>query len=288
MSAFYLGALGCSRVFAEFPEAGHEPMDELLRAPGTVYAALLCGQEAGGIVFELVGMTRPAPRPMRRDFRYGDIGVAKTAIAVADVEGFYRERQAALNFCSGPKSALVPGRGRYNFVYCRDPEGNLVEFFSGDDVPERQEYGGARWVGVSVTDLERSMSFYREHFGLEKVVIDVHEGFSGLVDEVSGGTGTRVRSCLLAAGGQGDGMVELFEVMKPRGRSIPFAARWGDFGYLQLCLNCSGVEEMAAHCEQHGIEFLTGLKRFDDERAGVFIYVRDPDGIPVEFLDFKQ
>jgi len=32
-------------------------------------------------------------------------------------------------------------------------------------------------------------------------------------------------------------MIELFEVMEPRGRSMPFAAGWGDFGYLQVCLN---------------------------------------------------
>jgi catechol 2,3-dioxygenase-like lactoylglutathione lyase family enzyme len=286
MKAFYKEGLACTSIFADFPEARHEPMDDMLRSRDTAFAALLCRQEAGGILFELVGMTRPEPRPLRRDFRYGDIGVAKMTVAVADADRFYREHKDGLAFCSRPKSATLPGWGKYDFVYCRDPEGNLIEFFSNSNAPVEGDFGGARWVGVSVTDLERSMACYREHFGLDKVVIDVHEGFSGLVDEVSGSAGTRVRSCLLASR-QGEGMVELFEVMQPRGRSIPFATRWGDYGYLQLCLNCADVEDMAAHAENQGIGFLTGLKEFDGEPVGYFIYIQDPDGIPVEFLDFK-
>ena len=230
MKAFYQGELAAGDVFAEIPESAHEPMDEVVRS-GNVYSAVLCGQEGGGIVFELVRMVEPEPRPLRRDFRYGDIGVAKTTIAVDDVARLYRERQDGINFCSEPKSAAIQGRGNYRFVYCKDPEGNLIEFVSSDVVPVATGFGGARWVGVSVTDLERSMSFYRKQFKMEKVVIGVHEGFSGLVDEVSGADDTRVRSCLLA-NRRGEGMVELFEVTRPRGRSIPFASRWGDFGYL--------------------------------------------------------
>ena len=69
--------------------------------------------------------------------------------------------------------------------------------------------------------------------------------------------------------------------------SIPFASRWGDFGYLQFCLNCDNAQEMALYCEKEGIEFLTHPQKFDDEKAGSFIYVKDPDGIPVEFLGFN-
>ena len=285
MKAFYQGVLACSKVFAEFPQVEHEAMSELLRTSGIVFSAILCSQEAGGIIFELAQMATPAPRAIRRDFRYGDIGVAKTTIAVSDLERFYGEQKGRINFLSRPKSVKIPKWGSYNFVYGKDPEGNLIELASGDSLPARNGFGGARWVGVSVTDLERSMSFYRKHFRLDKVIIDVHESFSGLVDEVSGGHRTGVLSCLLA-NSQGDGMVELFEVTRPRGRSIPFATRWGDFGYLQLCFNCDNVEEMAAYCEKEGLDFLTHLKVFNDERAGAFIYVRDPDGIPVEFLDF--
>jgi len=82
-------------------------------------------------------------------------------------------------------------------------------------------------------------------------------------------------------------MVELFEVVNPRGRSIPFGVNFGDFGYLQTCFYHSDIRGIAASCKEAGIEFLTDLKVMDDgipEHAGSFIYIRDPDGIPLEFL----
>lgn len=72
------------------------------------------------------------------------------------------------------------------FVYCRDPEGNLVEFVSITNVEVKGGFGGARSVGISVTDLERSIFFYQKHLGFDVMMISSHENFSGLVDEVSG------------------------------------------------------------------------------------------------------
>jgi catechol 2,3-dioxygenase-like lactoylglutathione lyase family enzyme len=86
-------------------------------------------------------------------------------------------------------------------------------------------------------------------------------------------------------------MVELFEVLEPRGRSIPFGVRWGDFGYLQVCLNGKqggDIFEIAAYFEKEGMEFLSGPQLMHDERQGAFFYMKDPDGIPVEFLVFLK
>ena len=185
---------------------------------------ILC-QKAGGILLELIHLSEPVPRPIRKDFRYGDIGVAKITVAVSDVREVYEELKDKANFCSLPKVAAIPGWTDYPFVYCRDPEGNLVELVSASARTEGI-FGGACSIGISVTDLERSVSFYRNLLGFHVAIIDIHEGFSGLVDEVSAGAHSRVRSCLLSANGKRDAMIELFEVLKPRGRSIPFSAIW--------------------------------------------------------------
>jgi catechol 2,3-dioxygenase-like lactoylglutathione lyase family enzyme len=283
MKSFYQDVLEFTNVFGEFPETEHEAMSEVLRMSPVVFKGIMFSQKAGGVSLELIQMTNPAPRAIRKDFRYGDIGVAKIAIAVPDVERFYGDYRDRLGFCSEPKAAAVPGWGEYPFVYCRDPEGNLIEFISGVNVPTHDKFGGIRWVGLSVTDLPRSVSFYQHYFGFDSVVIGSHEGFTGLVDEVSVGSHTRVRSCLLA-NSKGGGMLELFEVMEPRGRSIPFATNWGDFGYLQVCFYCENTHEMADYLEREGIEFLTRIKTIadDPEQAGSFMHIKDPDGIPVE------
>jgi catechol 2,3-dioxygenase-like lactoylglutathione lyase family enzyme len=243
-------------------------------------------QEPEGIFLELIQMKEPNPRSIRKDFKYGDIGVAKLTIAVSDVTKLYKEMENTINFCSAPKHVTIPGWGDYNFVYCRDPEGNLLEFTSGKDIHTKDKFGGVIRVGVSVSDLHRSKSFYQQHMDCKKVVIDDHECFSRLIDEISGSSMTKVRSCVLA-NSKGVGMLELFEVLEPRGRSIPFSTRWGDFGYLQVCFNCDDMSEIATHCEKEGIDLLCEPQVMDTDKPeleGAFLYVKDPDGIPLEFL----
>jgi catechol 2,3-dioxygenase-like lactoylglutathione lyase family enzyme len=138
--------------------------------------------------------------------------------------------------------------------------------------------------------LDRSVAFYRKYLGFDSLLIDNHDRFSGLIDEISGSAGTQIRSCVLA-NSKAEGMVELFEVVKPRGRSLPFATRWGDFGYLQVCLNGkqgADILQIASFFEKEGIEFLCGPQLMHDEKEGAFFYMKDPDGIPVEFLVFLK
>jgi catechol 2,3-dioxygenase-like lactoylglutathione lyase family enzyme len=290
MRSFYRDVLGFTNIFVDFPEAAYPALGEITRSANPVYAAVLFSQPAGGIILELTQMINPTPRPIRKDFRYGDIGLGKMTIRVSNLEGLYGDLAGEVNFCSKPKSISVPNFGNYRFVYCRDPEGNLIEFASWGDVERKEKFGGLSWVGISVTDLVRSREFYQRYLGFDRVFMETREGFSGLVDEVSGAKDTEVRSCVLACSGA-EGMVELFEVSHPRGRSIPFAVRWGDYGYLQVCLNGKqGVDifEIAAYFEREGMEFVCGPQLMGDEREGAFFYMKDPDGIPVEFLNFLK
>jgi catechol 2,3-dioxygenase-like lactoylglutathione lyase family enzyme len=286
MKSFYRNILEFNRVFLEFNVSEHEIMHELLRRSNVVFSGILFNQEEERILVELIRMTDPVPRAIRNDFRYGDIGVSKLTVAVSDLDRLYRDLEGKISFCSKPKLAKIPGWGDYYFVYFRDPEGNLIEFVSETNGQFQNRFGGVRSVGVSVTDLQRSISFYQKHLGLDRVVINSHESYSGLVDEVSGGNRTQVRSCVLA-NSKGSGMIELFEVISPRGRSIPFGTNFGDFGYLQVCFYCNNIEEVAAYCKKEGIEFLSRPQLMDDgmpEHAGSFLYAKDPDGIPIEFL----
>lgn len=284
MKAFYQETLEFSKAFAEFPEQEHN-MDEVFRMSHVKFKGVMFHQEAGGVIAELIQMTNPVPRPIRKEPRYGDIGVAKITIAVSDVEQLYRELKGKVNFCAKPKLTTVPGWGDYHFVYGRDLEGNLIEFISGPKIQVENRFGGARWIGTSVTDLERSKAFYQKYLGFDTVVINPHSSFSGLVDEVSGGNETQVRSCVIS-NSKGGGMLELFEVLTPRGRSVPFCAYWGDFGYLEIAIQCDDIHEMGRYFEKEGMEFLSRptLAIEEPEYEGWYLYIKDPDGIPVEVI----
>ncbi len=290
MKSYYRNFLELNNVFVEFPEGESEALSELIRTAHPRNASIFLSHETGGIIVGLTQMIYPVPRAIRKDFRYGDIGVAKLTIAASDLERLYEEMGDRLNCYSKPKSVMIPDWGEYRFMYCRDPEGNIIELISGEKVPVRSRFGSVRWLGVSVTDLPRSLAFYQKYLGFDTIVIRTHEHFSGLVDEVSGGRQTTVRSCVLASS-EGDGIVELFEVLKPRGRSIPFLTRWGDFGYTQVCLNGKAgldIYKIADYFEKEGMEFLSGPQLMHDEKGGGFFYIKDPDGIPLEFLVFNQ
>jgi catechol 2,3-dioxygenase-like lactoylglutathione lyase family enzyme len=290
MKSFYKDVLEQDKIFIEFPEGVSEALGELVRSPHPRNASVFLYHEEGDIILGLTRMIDPVPRAIRKDFRYGDIGVAKITISVSDPERFYREMGEKINCISKPKSVFIPGWGDYHFMYGRDPEGNLIEFISGEKAPVKNRFGGIQWLGVSVTDLARSVSFYQKYLGFDTTVIGIHDKFSGLVDEVSGAKQTMVCSCVLASS-QGPGMVELFEVQKPRGRSIPSFTRWGDFGLTQVCLNGKAgadILKIAAYYEKEGMEFLSGPQLMHDEKGGGFFYMKDPDGIPLEFLVFGQ
>ncbi|MBW1999147.1 MAG: VOC family protein [Deltaproteobacteria bacterium] len=284
MTSFYGETLAFKKVFAEFPEEEQE-MNEVFRMPHVKFKGIMFQQKAGGVVLELIRMTNPVPKPIRRETRYGDIGVAKITISVSDVETFYSEMRERINFCAVPKSTTVPGGADYHFLYAKDPEGNFIEFVSSPKTEMQNGFGGTLWIGVSVSDLDRSMSFYQQYLGFDSVVLSPHDSFSGLVDEISHGDRTEVRSCLLS-NSKGGEKLELFEVQNPRGRSIPFSSYWGDFGYLEVALLCSDIHEMGKYFEEKGIEFVARptLALDEPDFEGWYLYLRDPDGILVEVI----
>jgi catechol 2,3-dioxygenase-like lactoylglutathione lyase family enzyme len=286
MRHFYEKVLEFTTVYIEIEDGEKIIMSDVLRTSHVVFHGASIGQQADGIGLELIRLTDPVPRPIRKDFAYGDIGVAKIAIAVSDVTALYEELKGQADFCFTPRKVAIPSWGEYQFVYCRDPEGNMVEFIHAPKVAPTKKFGGIRWVGIAVTDLDRSVSFYQNLLGFDKLLVPTHTGFTGMLDEIVGNAESHIRSCLLGSS-LDDGVVELFEVTKPRGRSIPFGVTFGDFGYLQTCFYHSDIAEIISYCNKSGIEYLTGLKVMDDgipEHAGSFIYIKDPDGVPVEFL----
>jgi catechol 2,3-dioxygenase-like lactoylglutathione lyase family enzyme len=291
MKQFYQGTLEFTEVFGEMPIADHEPIHRLVRTSPAIHSAIQMNQKCGGIFVDLFCHIYPRPRPIRKNFHYGDIGVSKTTLAVNNLNRFYSEYKERINFCSPIRQTEIPEWGIYSFVYARDPEGNLIEFTDGEKLALPLTFGGVRWIGIGVTDLERSKDFYQKYLGFDKTIVNVHENFSGKVDEISQSNQTQIRSCILG-NSRGNGMVELFESMKPRGRSIPFLTNWGDYGYLQLCLLATDIREVEAYFLKEDMELVLNpqmITSSDPKNTGLaFLYIRDPDGIPMEVMTLPE
>ena len=286
--AFYRDVLECRIPMADFGVT-HNAMADFFRTSSHVFNGWMYMQERDAVVVECIQRFEPSPRPIHKQVRYGDIGVNKITVEVVDAGKFSEAYKDKIKFVSPPKSADLPGWGDYAFVFGTDPDGNLIEFVSGPKIQVEDTLGRIRSVGVGVTDLERSIEFYRTQVDFDTVVIEPHEAFSGLMGEVSGSKDTQVRSCLLA-NSNGFHMLELYEVSRPRGRSIPFHVLWGDYGYLESCCICNDLLGLARYFMNEGLELIsspTGMEVHEEGLQGTawFLYVRDPDGIPVEVLE---
>ena len=70
------------------------------------------------------------------------------------------------------------------------------------------------------------------------------------------------------------------------------AGIWGDPGFIHLCYDMHGMDQLKAFCESKGFPFTVDSKKshegnsFDmGEAAGHFSYIEDPDGTLIEFVE---
>jgi catechol 2,3-dioxygenase-like lactoylglutathione lyase family enzyme len=138
-------------------------------------------------------------------------------------------------------------------------------------------------TGYTVSDLDRSLAFYRDLLGLE--VIATQEKRGGYLAAIVGYPDAHVRMAHLRVPGDGH-VVELFQYLAPAGER-PGRIEPRDAGASHLCLVVDDLPALYAQLVEAGadsfvsppVEVDTGINR-----GGLALYLRDPDGIPVELF----
>ena len=138
---------------------------------------------------------------------------------------------------------------------------------------------GLEHTALSVSDLERSIAFYRDVMGLELVRIIECPPKMRLGD-VAGMPGCTARIAHLRSGSN---MLELFEYQDPRGRNIPKGQKQADLGLIHLGFTSTDVRADYAKLKELGIKVFSEPIEF---RPGVWIfYFFGPDG---EVCELRQ
>jgi glyoxylase I family protein len=132
---------------------------------------------------------------------------------------------------------------------------------------------GLEHVALSVSNLERSIDFYRDLLGLKLTRI-IECGEDSRLDEVAGIPGCLARIAHLVSE---KGMLELFEYTRPRGEPVPGGRRrQADLGHIHAGFTSDDVRGEYARMRARGVEFLSEPVEF---RPGVWIvYFYGPDG----------
>lgn len=135
---------------------------------------------------------------------------------------------------------------------------------------------GIEHSGLSVANLERSLTFYRDLLGFEllRILDCTPESDLGKVVDMPG-CSARIAHLLLE--GQ---ILELFEYSEPRGRPQTETDKQADHGWIHMGLTSTDTRADYAHLRKAGVIFLSEPVEF---RPDVWIvYFKGPDGEVVE------
>ncbi len=141
---------------------------------------------------------------------------------------------------------------------------------------------GAAHTGITVVDLERSLSFWRDVLGFDVVLRDEVAGET--LEQITGVRGGAMSLALLDVPG-GGGQIELLEYREPADRRH-LRPRPSDVGSLHVALFVDDIEAVLRDAAAAGWSS-NGTPRTMQEgpaRGITFLYMTDPDGTIVELV----
>jgi catechol 2,3-dioxygenase-like lactoylglutathione lyase family enzyme len=141
-------------------------------------------------------------------------------------------------------------------------------------------------VGITVSDLDRSVEFFSSVLTFEKV--SEVEVSGSEYEHLQGVFGLRMRVARMRLGTE---FIELTEYLAPRGRPLPVDFRSNDRWFQHIAIIVSDMDKAYQVLRKHRVEHAsTGPQRLPDwnESAGGIkaFYFRDPDGHHLEILAF--
>ena len=135
-------------------------------------------------------------------------------------------------------------------------------------------------ITVRVSDMERSLAFYRDGLGL-RVIFDVRLDGAGL-EAVTGARGAQGRMVGLLVQGAGRVSIELLGFEQPRSERPPS----GRFtGYSNISLSVDDLDAAWDACAARG---LAPLQKPVDVGGVRMFFLADPDGTSIELIGFPR
>ncbi|MEI6412341.1 MAG: VOC family protein, partial [Bacteroidota bacterium] len=256
--------------------------------------AILAMNMQGGGGMEIWQYTSRTPVPPAFQPQLGDLGIYIAKIKSKDVQAtFHKLRKSGCNIVTNP---MPRPDGREHF-FVKDPWGNLFEVVGSDEWFSQSRpdlTGGMYGCIIGVSDMDKSLRFYREILGYDRVVYDETKGFDDF-HGIDGGFSTCRRVLLQHSEKRkgpfspllGNTEIELVQTLERTPRKLFEDRLWGDLGFIHLCFDMTGMAELKQFCAEKGHPFTVDSSGSFDmgEAAGYFSYIEDPDGTLIEFVE---
>ena len=138
-------------------------------------------------------------------------------------------------------------------------------------------------MSLNVLDLERSLRFYEDVLGLERLFQpeDVTGPGFGKATKIEG---AKIRYAVLRVG-TGTSFLWLIQFLNPKAK--PSQQRVADTGAPHVAFRVDDIDEAKAKLESKGAKFNSDPIRVDDGPLSgrSFAYLLDPDGIIIEIFE---
>jgi catechol 2,3-dioxygenase-like lactoylglutathione lyase family enzyme len=265
--------------------------------PRSRHAVLALNLQGGG-GFEIWQYKGREPVKIKEEIKIGDLGIIACKIKVKNIPEtlMYLKNKGVFV----PSETIKDPAGKNTF-FIKDPYGNIFHLVEGSDwfINENKPTGGPYGAIIGVSDIDKSRVVYSDILGYDEVIYDSTGIFPDLA-YLPGGS-NEFRRVLLKRSKPftgpfskvfGQSLIELMSATGKPGKKIYEGRFWGDPGFIHLCYDMHGMDELKSHCESKGYPFTVDSKKshegnsFDmGEAAGHFAYIADPDGTLIEFVE---
>lgn len=280
-----------------FEEAAEAPL--MTRYTGGVVhsrtATLALSMEGGG-GFEIWQFTSRPTEKANFQIQLGDYGLYACKIKSRNIEASYAYFKS--NGATLLGEPLKGPNGKMTF-FCQDPNGNIFQVVEGrgyfSETKHPSHCGGVAGSIIGVSDIEKALPLYKDILGYSTIEYDVTEEYMDL-SVLPGGSG-KFRRVLLThkearkgpfARLLGPTEIELVQAIDRTDCKKIFENRfWGDWGFIHLCFDIQGMDDLQKECTAKGFPFtVDSSDTFDmGEAGGRFSYVEDFDGTWIEFVE---
>jgi catechol 2,3-dioxygenase-like lactoylglutathione lyase family enzyme len=268
--------------------------------PRSKHAVLALNLQSGG-GFEIWQHKGREPLKINDEIMIGDLGIMACKIKVRNIEATLAAFQKR-NIPVPPATTPDP-MGKMIF-FMKDPYGNIFQLVEATDWfrNENKNTGGSYGAIIGVSDIEKARIVYSDILGYDEVIYDSTGVFGDFADLPGGNR--ECRRLLLGRSRPfagpfskvlGNSVIELISTKSEKVKRIYENRLWGDPGFIHLCYDMRGMDELKKYCEIKGFPFTVDSKKshegsaFDmGEAAGHFSYIEDPDGTLIEFVETQK
>lgn len=139
-------------------------------------------------------------------------------------------------------------------------------------------------LAVTVSDMDRSLRFYRDLLGLKQVSSHDLEGES--ISRMAGKERVRMKVVRLACADTPGVQIDLQQYLEPKGKLAD--SKLGDVANSHFCVGVQDIQKACAELRAQGVRFISEPVYFDLEHEGKIgvVFFLDPDGYVLEMVEY--